>query len=158
MSSTSDNFFCTANFNQSVCSVAQSTCCIDHIVNDDDLSVTNITDDVHNFADVCFWSSLVDDCQRNIAAFSKFSCSCYRTKVWRNNGVDRLLVTDLFDEVWDHDRHTQQMINRNIKEALDLCCMQVHGQHAVCASCGNEVCNQFCRDRVSGFAFLSCLA
>ena len=51
------------------------------------------------------------------------------------------------------------MVNRNIKEALDLCCVQVHGQNAVCAGCGNQVCHQLCRDRISGFCFsvLSCI-
>ena len=52
------------------------------------------------------------------------------------------------------------MVYRNIEEALNLCCVQVHCQHTVSTGSSDEVCNQFCRDRVSGFCFsvLSCVA
>ena len=44
-----------------------------------------------------------------------------------------------------------QIVHRDIKEALDLGCVQVHRQDAVGAGDGNEVCNELGGDGVTAF-------
>ena len=46
---------------------------------------------------------------------------------------------------------TDQIVDRDIKEALDLGCVQVHRQDAVGAGGGDEVCNELGGDGVTAF-------
>ena len=52
------------------------------------------------------------------------------------------------------ERRAEKIVNRDIKEALDLSCVEIHGQDAVSACGGDEVCNKLCGDGVAAF----CLA
>ena len=53
-------------------------------------------------------------------------------------------------EVLGEDGGAQQVVHRDIKEALDLVGMQVHGEHPVGAGTGNQVGHQLCGDGVAG--------
>ena len=46
-----------------------------------------------------------------------------------------------------------KIVNRDIKKALNLCGVQIHGENSVCTGCGDKVCNELCRNRVTA----SCL-
>ena len=52
------------------------------------------------------------------------------------------------------ERGAKKIVNRDIEEALYLCGVEIHCQHAVCACCGDKVCNELCGDGVAAF----CLA
>ena len=46
---------------------------------------------------------------------------------------------------------TQGFVNGNIKEALYLSSVEIHGKYAVGARSGNEVCNELCGDGIAAF-------
>ena len=149
MCSTSVNFLSTADVDDSLCGIAECTCCVDHIVNEDNSLISYITDDVHNLAYVCSLSALVNDSERNAETVCEVSCSCYRTEVGGNYHNIVLIVLELFNEVWCKDRHTEEVVNRDIEEALYLRAVEVHGKNSVCACCCDKVGNELCGDRIS---------
>ena len=53
--------------------------------------------------------------------------------------------------MWDHDRNTQQMVNRNIKESLNLVSVKVHGNQTVDTCYAQQVGYQFRTDRHTRF-------
>ena len=143
-----------ASFFQSVCSICDCTCCVDHIVNQDNSFAFDITDDVHNFADICFRSAFVDDRNGNVQFFCKFSNSCYRAQIGRNcNEIFFQSIAVFVDVVIYQQRAADQVIYGNIKEALDLCTVQIHCQNAVSTCACQQICNQFCTDGISGSCF-----
>ena len=50
-------------------------------------------------------------------------------------------------DVGDHDRRGEEIVGRNIEEALDLPGVQIDGQHAVGAGPGDEIGHELGRDR-----------
>ena len=58
-----------------------------------------------------------------------------------------------FFEIFSEDRHSQEMVYRNIEIALYLVGMQIHSQHSVCAGGHDEIGYKLGRDRVSGLSF-----
>jgi hypothetical protein len=50
-------------------------------------------------------------------------------------------------DVARHDRRGEQVVGRDVEEALDLAGMQVERQHAVGAGLGDQVGDQLGRDR-----------
>ena len=66
--------------------------------------------------------------------------------VWRDDhDVGQLLVFRL--DVARHHRHREQIVGRDVEEALDLPGMQVERQHAVAAGAGDHVGDELGRDR-----------
>ena len=55
--------------------------------------------------------------------------------------------------VGDEHGGSVEMVHRDIKEALDLLSMQVHGQHAVHTGSGQQVCDQLGGDGHAGTVF-----
>ena len=53
-----------------------------------------------------------------------------------------------------------KVIHGNVEEALDLACVQIHGEHAVDTGGDQEIGHQLCRNRHSRtvFAILACIA
>ena len=72
-----------------------------------------------------------------------------RADIGGNHDHILALLTELLGIVVHEDGVAVQVIHGDIKEALNLCCMEVHGQHAVCTSGGNHVCHQLGGDGVA---------
>ena len=71
------------------------------------------------------------------------------TNVGRNNHHVFALLAELLGIVIHKDGVACQVIHRDIEEALDLVCVQVHGQDTVSTCSGDHVGNQLCRDGIA---------
>ena len=60
---------------------------------------------------------------------------------------DLRLVAEPLLDVAHHHRGAEQVVGRNVEEALDLAGMEVDGQHAVGAGAGDEIGDEFRGDR-----------
>ena len=138
----------------------EGACGVDQVVDQNALLALDVADDVHDLGNVRLRAALVDDRERHVELLGELARTGNRTQIGRyDNGVlgaDAELAGDVRDE---HGR-AEHIIHRNVKEALDLRCVQVHGQHAVCACCGDEVCYELRGDRVArlALAVLACVA
>lgn len=129
----------------------RGSCCINDIINNEAVSVFYVADDVHDFSNARFRTSLFNDGDRSTYTVSQFSGSCYAAKVRRNDGqVFQILGFYIICQ----KRCGHQMIDRNIEEALDLSCMKVHRYNSCHAGSGHEIGNQLGADRFTA----SCLA
>ena len=143
-----------ASFLQCVCGVCDGTGGIDHIVNQDNLFALYFTNDVHNFTYIGLGSAFIDDGNGNVQLFSKFSDSCYAAQVGRYcNKVFFQIFAIFVDIEICQKRAANQVVHRDIKEALDLCAVQVHCQHTACTGACQDICNQFCTDGISCSCF-----
>ena len=75
----------------------------------------------------------------------------------RGNNYELIVVVlafgELIEVVLNECWVAQQMIHRNVEEALDLRCMQVHSQDAVSTGSGDHVGNQLSGDRIAALGF-----
>ena len=141
----------SAIFSKSFGTFAEGSCCINDIINNEAVSVFYVADDVHDFSNARFRTSLFNDGDRSTYTVSQFSGSCYAAKVRRNDGqVFQILGFYIICQ----KRCGHQMIDRNIEEALDLSCMKVHRYNSCHAGSGHEIGNQLGADRFTA----SCLA
>ena len=106
-------------------------------------------------------TALVNDGNGSAQTVGELSGTGNRTQVRRYyNQILPGEVLELFHEVGSQQRNALQMIHRNIEEALDLCGMEIHGEHTVSTSGSDQVCYQLGRDRVTalGLAVLTGIA
>jgi len=132
--------------------VYERACGVDQVVNQNALLALYVADDVHNLGYVGLRTALVDDGKRHIQLLSKLAGTGNRTQIGRNDNGIIGADAELARNVRDQNGRTEHVIHRNVKEALDLCSVQVHGQHAVSACSSNKVCDQLCGDRVTRLA------
>ena len=64
-----------------------------------------------------------------------------------------VVLAEFLDVVLDEDVGTGQVIDRNVKKALDLGCVQVHGQDSVRPGGGDEVGDELGGDGVAALGF-----
>ena len=91
----------SANFDKCFCCVAKGTCGIYHVVKDDAFFAFYVTDDVHNFGNVCFRAAFIDDCKRDIEFFSKFTYAVYAAVVGNNAQKRNARLETAMDEYWE---------------------------------------------------------
>ena len=137
---------------QSVRCVYERACGVDQVVNQNALLALYVADDVHNLGYVGLRTALVDDGKRHIQLLGELAGTGNRTQIGRNDNGIIGADAELARNVRDQNGRTEHVIHRNVKEALDLRSVQVHGQHAVSACSSNEVCDQLCGDRVTRLA------
>ena len=102
---------------------------------------------MHDLALVGFRSSLIDNSYRCSERLCHISGSRYASVVRRNdNYIFQILIRKIFGQ----DRHTHQMIDRDIKIALYLRGMKIHRKNSVRPSGHQEIRNQLGCDRISG--------
>ena len=65
----------------------------------------------------------------------------------------KLVFRELVHVVFHEGYIAQQVIQRNVEEALNLGGVQIHGQDPVSAGGGEHIGNQFCGDGVPGLGF-----
>ena len=144
---------CAANFDKCLCSTAESTRGVNHIVHDDALFALNVADDVHNFRNVRFGTAFVDYSERNVELFGKFTNTVYAAMVGRNCNVLILVMVNNGLEIRGKNWSTHKVVNRNIKKSLNLCSMKIHCKDSV-RSCGcKHICHNLCRNRVPCLCF-----
>ena len=142
MRSTSANSLSTSLLHN-ISSLCDSTCGINHVIDDDYVLVLYITNDLHAGNYICTSTSLVAKYERATEVLG-ISVGTLRTAyVWRSN-YHILEVQAL--QVWQDNARSIEVIYWNIEEALNLVCMEVHGDEAVDSGNAKQVGNQFSTD------------
>src|SRR6266498_3979273 len=99
----------------------------------------NVADDVHHLGYVRFLAPLIAQCQFCIQSFGVCTRPFGAASVRRNHRQVRQRILLI---VTNHDRRGVKVVNRNIKEPLDLRGMQVYCQQAIGAGHRNQVRHQ----------------
>ena len=142
-----------ALFHDRVRGVAQGARSVDHIVNEDALLASDLTDDVHDFGDVRTLSALVDDRHRAADFSREVTRSGNGTEVGRYDDILVRMPLNLLLHVLCEHRSADKMVDGNVEEALDLSRVQIHRQQTVCARGGDQVGNQLRGDRITSLGF-----
>ena len=106
----------------------QGTRRVDDVIHDHAGTPLYIADDVHHLGYVCFGAPLVDDGQVRLQPLGNRPRPHHPAHVRRHH--EQILVLMLPD-VAQQDRRCIDVIHRHVEKALDLVCMQIHGQHPV---------------------------
>ena len=124
--------------------MTDSTCSINHIINQDTCFTFNITNDIHNFRSVHFinTTTFVNDSNWRFQTLCQFTRTSHTTMVRRNNNYIISSKTSTI-KVISNKRSTHQMVYRNIKESLNLGSMKVHSQKTINTSHLEHISNQF---------------
>ncbi len=142
---------------QRLCGVAQGSARIDDVVDQDAGATLHVADDVHHLALARTLAALVDDRQRGIVEpLGQRAGAHHAADVGRDDHHVAVTVTRL--DIGRHHRLGVEVVGRDIEEALDLPRMQVDREHPVGARLGDQIGDQFGRDRGARPAFRSCRA
>ena len=139
-----------ADLHQGLGGVAQASAGVHHVVQEDDVLVLHVADDVHNLGGVGLLAALIHNGQRHAQLLGKGTGAGHGAHVGGNHHGVVAVVLELAVEVVHKDGGAQQIVHRDVKEALNLVGMQVHGQHPVGAGLGNEVGHQLGGDGIAG--------
>ena len=148
-----------AHFDQSLGGVAQRPAGIDHVVKEDAVLAGHIADDVHHFAAVGLLTALVHDGQVHVQLLGEGTGAGHGAHVGRNHHHVLAVGTELLGVVIHKDGVAGQIVHRDVKEALNLGGVQVHGQHTVGTGGGDHVGHQLGGDGIPGLglAVLPCI-
>ena len=138
------NFDCSC-IHQSLSSQRDRAGRINHIINQNAALAINGTDNVHDFSNVCTRTTLIDDCDRRLQEFSQLTGARHTAVVRRYD--DCILIQTIRQEVIGQKRSTHQVVNRNIKETLNLCRMQIKHDCAICTGFFDHNGNKLGRNR-----------
>ena len=111
--------------------VAQGAAGIHHVVQQDDVLAPHVADDVHDLGGVGLLAALVHDGQGHVQLLGKGPGPGHRAHVGGDHHGVVMAVRVLLGEVVHKDGGAQQVVHRDVEEALDLVGVQVHGQHPV---------------------------
>ncbi|CAB4784313.1 unannotated protein [freshwater metagenome] len=81
------------------------------------------------------------------------------TSIWRDDGY-LFAWSNALCKILSKQRHSGEVVNRHIKETLNLAGVQVNSDDAVCASNSDEICNKSSGNRFAPLclAILTCIA
>ena len=106
----------------------------------------DVADDVHHFRFARPLAPLVDDGERRVEALGERAGAHDAADVGRHDHhVLAAVVMGL--DVAHHGRGGEQIVGRNVEEALDLAGVQIDRQHPVGAGAGDEIGDELGRDR-----------
>ncbi len=134
-----------AAFHQRLRRVLHRPARVDDVVLDDAGPALHFADDVHDLGmSVLGRAALVDDREFRVQPLGVGARPLRPAGVRRDNrDVLELLPRDVVDD----DRRREQVVHRDVEEALDLRLVQVHRQHAVRAGGAQDVRHELGRDR-----------
>ena len=121
---------CAADLHDGLGRIAQGTGGIDHIVEEDALLALHVADDVHDLALVGLFAALVDDGEVHAHLVGEGPAAGDGADV-RGDDDHIFRMLELGHVIFHEDGVGEQVINRDVEEALDLGSMEIHGQHAV---------------------------
>ena len=130
--------------------VAQGAGGVDHVVKEDALLTGNVADDVHDLALVGLLAALVDDGETHVQLLGEHARTGDGAHVGGDDNHVLAAVAELSGVVVDEYGIAEEVVHGDIKEALDLRGMQVHGQHAVRTGGHEHVGNELRGDGVAG--------
>src|SRR5580704_5300003 len=129
---------------QSLRRLDQRACSVDDVVDDQARSSLHIADHVHHLSHVQIRAPLVHDGQRSLHLGREKPRPFHSARVRRNH---RKIGQVQLPEVAHHHRAGEHVIDRDIKESLNLRRMQIHEQCAVGSRSGQQIRHQLGRDR-----------
>lgn len=119
---------------------------IDDIVDQDAETPLHVADDVHHFRLASALAALVDDRQRRVVeALGERTGAHHAADVGRYD--HDILVAKTGLDIGRHHRRTEQIVCRDVEEALDLAGVEIDRQDAVGAGGGDQVGDQLGADR-----------
>ena len=89
----------------------------------------DLTDDVHDFRDAGTFAALVDDGEVGVEPFRDGAGADHAADIGAHNG--EVVAREAFLDILDQDRCCEQVVGRDVEEALDLAGMEIDGQHAI---------------------------
>ena len=119
---------------------------VDDVVDDDGLLALHVTDDVHHLADVRRGTALVDDREARAEALGERARALDAAGIGRHD--DGLVAAEPERaQLLDEHRHREQVIERDVEEALDLTGVEIHRERAIGARGGDQVRDELRGDR-----------
>src|SRR5699024_2781715 len=109
--------------------IAQGAGGIHHVVEEDAVLAFHIADHVHDLALVGLLTALVHDGQVHMELLSESAGAGHGTNVRGYHNHILALLAKLLGIIIHKYRVAQKVIHRDVKEALDLGGMEIHGQH-----------------------------
>ena len=147
------NLLRTADLYQSLGGVAQGTGGVHQIVVQDAGFAPDVADDVHDLGNVGLGAALVHNGKTHMHLGGEIPGAANGADVGGDDHKVLVVVFtfgELVHEVFNEGNVAQQVIQRNVEEALDLGGMEVHGQNAVGTGGGEHVGDQLGGNGVTG--------
>src|SRR5687767_2285590 len=94
-----------------------------HVVDNQTIAATHVTDDVHHFRNVSLLTTLIAKSKFGVEAFCISTCALRAAGIRSN---DRQIRHRVLLIITDEDRRSIKVVYRYVKEALDLRGVQVH--------------------------------
>ena len=132
-------------FDQGHRGIAQRSRRIDDIVDQDAATPRDIADDVHHLGNTGALAAFVDDREVGVEASGDVPGAHHAPDIGGDD--DEFLPGVTISNVLHQNRRGEQVIGRDVEEALDLAGVEIEGQHSVGAGCGNHVRDELGRDR-----------
>ena len=129
--------------------IAQRAARIDDIVDQDAVPAGHIADDVHHFAFAGAIATLVDNRERRIVQpLGQRTCANHTADIGADDHQILIAVARL--DIRCHHRRGEEVVRRNVEEALDLSGVKIDREHAVGACFGDQIGDQLGRNRRAG--------
>ena len=130
--------------------VAEGTGGIHHVVKEDAVLAGHVADDVHHLALVGLLAALIHDGQVHMQLLGEGPGTGHGAHIRGDHHHILGLGAELLGIVVHENRVAQQVVHRDVKEALDLAGVEVHGQHTVRAGGGEHIGHQLGGDGITG--------
>ncbi len=118
---------------------------IDDVVDEQAGLAGDIADDIHDFQFAGALAALVDDGERRIDAFGECPCAHDAADIGRDD--HQIVERHSFLDVAHHHRRREEIIGRNIEEALDLAGVKIDSQHPIGSCMGDHIGHKLGRNR-----------
>ena len=132
---------------------AEGTGSVHNIVQQDADLAFHVADDVHNLGLIGPLAALIHDGHIGAQLHGEGPGPGGAAHVGGDNHHILIALAEHLDKMLDEQMAAHQIVHGDIKEALDLGGVQVHGQDPVGAGGGDQVGDKLCGDRVTALGF-----
>ena len=155
-----EHFLRAADLDDGLGRAAQAAGRVDHVIEQQAGLALDVADDVHDLGAVGLLAALVHDGQAQTHLHGERARTRNAADIRRDDDQILAAVAEAAQIVAGEQRRAVEVVDRDVKEALDLRCVQVHGQHTVSTGDGQQVRHELGRDRIArlGLAVLTGIA
>ena len=123
---------------------------VHHIVEEDDLLAPDVADDVHDLGGVGLLAALVHNGQAHAQLLGEGAGAGHAAHVGGDDDHLVLPAVKAVVEIVGENGVAQQIVHGDVKEALNLVGVEIHGEDPVGAGAGDQVGHQLGGDGVAG--------
>ena len=134
-----EHFLRAADLDDGLGSAAQAAGRVDHVIEQQAGLALDVADDVHDLGAVGLLAALVHDGQAQTHLHGERARTRNAADIRRDDDQILAAVAEAAQIVAGEQRRAVEVVDRDVKEALDLRCVQVHGQHTVSTGDGQQV-------------------